>query len=189
MEKIKIVCVGGSMEQRSSTLGILKFTAEKLKELGAEVYVSDIRTLELPVFSYKTLKAMRNPGFAGLVKKIRSADGLVFASPEYHGSVSSAFKNVIDYLEVLSAEKPPYLSLKPVGCIAIGGAENAGYATLSSMISIVHNLRGIAASNSLAIGYGSSIFDSNGKLKNEAVIKRIKRLADEVYTLSERLRD
>lgn len=189
MKKINIVCLGGSMEQKSSTLGVLKYSAVKLKELGADVYVSDVRALDLPLFSYKGLLSMKNRKFSELVTKIKEADGFVFASPEYHGSVSSAFKNVIDYLEILSKETHPYLSLKPVGCIALGGAENAGYATLNTMISIVHNLRGVAAPNSLAIGYGSSLFDSNGKLKSEPLIKRINRLIEEVYVLAERLKD
>lgn len=189
MKKINIVCLGGSMEQKSSTLAVLKYAALKLKELGADVYISDIRTLKLPVFSYKALRSMKNRKFTELVKKIQGADGFIFASPEYHGSVSSAFKNVIDYLEVLSDVKPPYLSLKPVGCIALGGAENAGYATLNSMVSIVHNLRGIAAPSSLAIGYGSSLFDAKGKLKSELIIKRVNRLAEELFLLAKRLRN
>lgn len=189
MKKINIVCLGGSMEQKSSTLAVLKYASVKLKELGADVYISDIRMLKLPVFSYEALRSVKNRKFTGLVKKIKNADGFIFASPEYHGSVSSAFKNVIDYLELLSAERPPYLSLKPVGCIALGGAENAGYATLSAMISIVHNLRGVAAPNSLAIGYGSSLFDNKGNLKSETVIKRVNRLAEELFALAKRLRD
>ncbi|HAX47375.1 MAG TPA: hypothetical protein DCX92_00160 [Bacteroidetes bacterium] len=189
MKKINIVCLGGSMENRSSTLAVLKYAAKRLKLQGAEVYIADIKSMNLPVFSYKALKAVKNRKFTELVKKIRTADGFLFASPEYHGTVSSAFKNVIDYLEVLSADKPPYLSLKPVGCIALGGAENAGYATLNSMISIVHNLRGVAAPNSMAIGYASNLFDSKGNLRSEAVIKKLNRLSNELFILAERLRD
>jgi len=177
------------MENRSSTLAVLKYAAKRLKLQGAEVYIADIKSMNLPVFSYKALKAVKNRKFTELVKKIRTADGFLFASPEYHGTVSSAFKNVIDYLEVLSADKPPYLSLKPVGCIALGGAENAGYATLNSMISIVHNLRGVAAPNSMAIGYASNLFDSKGNLRSEAVIKKLNRLSNELFILAERLRD
>ena len=189
MKKINIVCLGGSMENKSSTLAVLKHAAVKLKELGADVYVTDIRTLDLPLFSYKALLSMKNLKFTELVKKIKEADGFIFASPEYHGSVSSAFKNVIDYLEILSKETHPYLSLKPVGCIALGGAENAGYATLNAMISIVHNLRGVVAPNSLAIGYGSSLFDNKGNLNSEVIIKRVNRLTEELFMLAKRLRD
>ena len=189
MNKINIVCLGGSMENKSSTLAVLKHAAVKLKELGADVYVTDIRTLDLPLFSYKALLSMKNLKFTELVKKIKDADGFIFASPEYHGSVSSAFKNVIDYLEILSKETHPYLSLKPVGCIALGGAENAGYATLNAMISIVHNLRGVVAPNSLAIGYGNSLFDNKGNLNSEVIIKRVNRLTEELFMLAKRLRD
>ncbi len=76
-----------------------------------------------------------------------------------------------------------------MGCIALGGAENAGYATLNSMISIVHNLRGVAAPNSMAIGYASNLFDSKGNLRSEAVIKKLNRLSNELFILAERLRD
>ena len=189
MKKIKIVCLGGSMEDNSSTLALLKYSAGKLNEHGAVTYLADIKRLNLPIFSYKALKSLKNAKFSKLINEMSTADGYIFASPEYHGTVSSAFKNAIDFLEVLSVNTPPYLSLKPVGCIAIGGAENAGYATLNAMINIVHNLRGVVAPNSLALGYGGSIFNKKGELANEVISKRLNRLADELYTLAVRLKD
>ncbi|MEO8512409.1 MAG: NAD(P)H-dependent oxidoreductase [Ignavibacteria bacterium] len=189
MKKIKIVCLGGSMEDNSSTLALLKYTASKLEKLGAETYLADIKKINLPIFCYKALKNLRNTKFKLLAERIKEADGLIFASPEYHGTVSSAFKNAIDFLEILSSNKPPYLSFKPVGCIALGGAEYAGFSTLDAMVHIIHNLRGIAAPSSIAIGYGNSLFNKKGELVNEVVKKRIDRLAGEVYTLALRLRD
>ena len=67
------------MENKSSTLAVLKHAAVKLKELGADVYVTDIRTLDLPLFSYKALLSMKNLKFTELVKKIKDADGFIFA--------------------------------------------------------------------------------------------------------------
>ena len=189
MKKINIVCLGGSMEKSSSTLAVLNYAAVNLKKLGANVHVTDIRSLALPIFSYSALKNVKNRNFLRFTAKIKEADGFLFASPEYHGTVSSAFKNTIDYLEILAADNPPYLSLKPVGCIALGGAENAGYSTLNTMISIVHNLRGVVAPNSLAIGYGSTLINKKGDLTNETVIKKLNRLTNELLTLAERLRN
>lgn len=189
MKKIKIVCLGGSMEENSSTLALLKYSALKLRELGAEIYVADIKKLNLPIFSYKALKGLKNEKFRLLTEKIKAADGLIFASPEYHGTVSSAFKNAIDFLEVLSGSNTPYLNLKPVGCIAVGGAENAGFSTLNAMVHILHNLRAVAAPSSIAIGYGNSLFNKKGELVNEIVKKRINRLVSEVYTLAVKLKE
>lgn len=189
MKKIKIVCLGGSMEENSSTLALLKYSAIKLKEIGAETYVADIKKLNLPIFSYKALKSLKNEKFRILTEKIREADGLIFASPEYHGTVSSAFKNTIDFLEVLAGSKPPYLSFKPIGCIAVGGAENAGFSTLNTMVHIIHNLRAVVAPSSLAIGYGNSLFNKKGEFANEIIKKKINRLASEVYKLAIKLKD
>jgi FMN reductase len=189
MKKIKIVCLGGSMEDNSSTLALLKYSAAGLKKLGADTYLADIRKFDLPIFSYKALKSLKNEKFSIFTKNIKEADGFIFASPEYHGSVSSAFKNAIDFLEILAGEDPPYLNLKPVGCISVGGAENAGYATLNAMVHIVHNLRAVAAPSSVAIGYGNNLFNKKGELINEAVEKRINRLVSEVYTLAAKLKE
>lgn len=186
--KIRIVCIGGSMETGSSSLMYLKYVMSALESLGAETKLIDIKKLKLPIYNYSAGIKAAGPKFPKLLDEIHSADGYVFVSPEYHGTVSSSFKNVIDYLEFLSDYEPPYLTQKPVGCISAAGAENAGTATLFSMISIVHSLRGVVASNSLAIGSAYKHIDKKGSITSEAVKRRLKRLAEEVYSLSAKLR-
>jgi FMN reductase len=188
MDKIKIVCLGGSLDKASSTLALLNYSEKLFRTLGAEVIVIDIKKLALPLFSFERMKKGPGSKFAKILKTIHSADGYLFASPEYHGTVSAAFKNAIDHLEHLSKFDPPYLSYKPVGCIAVGGAENAGHTTLSTMISIVNNLRGITASNSMAIGSGNRIFTPARKLRDPNVKRRLERLVEEVYMLALKLK-
>lgn len=189
MKRIKIVCIGGSMENGSSTLALLKYTSEYLTSAGAEVYLADIKKLKLPVFSYKTMNLNINPQFKLLIKKIKEADGFIFASPEYHGTISAAFKNVMDYLEVLCKNNPPYLTGKPVSCIALGGAENSGHSTLISMFSIVYNLRGIFLPASAALGYSDKLFDNKKVLTGLSAIKKLKRLANEILAVSVKLKN
>lgn len=188
MEKIKIVCLGGSLDAGSSSLKMVRSADSRLKALGADTYLIDIRELKLPIFSYSEMKKGPSAKFTKILARIHEADGYIFTSPEYHGTVSAAFKNVIDHMEYLSQYKPPYLSSKPVGCIAIAGAESAGHSTLSTMISIVNNLRGIAASSSFAAGSGSNLFNAAGRLKDNNVQRRLNRLADEVYMLAVKLK-
>ncbi len=188
MKKIKILCLGGSLDAGSSSLKMVKCAERKLASLGAETFLVDIRELKLPIFSYSSMKKGPAQKFSKILVKIHEADGYIFASPEYHGTVSAAFKNVIDHLEYLSAFKPPYLSSKPVGCIAIAGAESAGHSTLTTMISIVNNLRAIAASTSFAIGSGSNLFTPADRLKDKNAERRLNRLAEEVYMLAVKLK-
>lgn len=187
--KIKIVGIGGSMEEGSSSLLYLKHVLGLLKRRGAEVKLIDVKALKLPLYYYARGKKAAGTKLTKMLDDVHSADGYIFTSPEYHGTVSSSFKNVIDYLEYLSDYSPPYLTQKPVGCIAVGGAENAGTATLFSMISIVHSLRGVVASNSLAIGSAYKQIDKKGNITSESVGRKLKRLADEVYSLSQKLRE
>ena len=187
-EKIRITGIGGSMEPKSSTLLYLQYVLDELKSLGAETLLVDIKLLNLPIYNFS--KGIKNAGleFEELLGKIHECDGFIFASPEYHGTVSASFKNVLDYFEFTGDYSPPYLTQKPVGCIAIAGGENSGGTTLNTMINIVHSLRGISASNSIAVGSADKHISNEGVITNESLKRKLKRLAEEVYILSEKLK-
>jgi FMN reductase len=53
-----------------------------------------------------------------LVARIAAADGVVFATPVYRGSLSGSLKNLIDQVPV------PALEGKPVGIVAMGASDH-----------------------------------------------------------------
>ena len=55
---------------------------------------------------------------AGLVESVRSADGVIVASPVYRGSITGALKNFLDHLPLEA------LAAKPVGIIAMGATHH-----------------------------------------------------------------
>lgn len=77
-----------------------------------------------------------------LVAAVREADGVIIASPGYHGSISGLVKNALDGLEDLRSDARPYLDGRAVGCIVIADGWQAGGTTLSALRAIVHALRG-----------------------------------------------
>lgn len=182
--KPRITAIGGSAEENSSTLSILKYTASQLISRGADVTVIDIREFNLPMYTYPRSGITPDKKLSAFMMTISSSDGYLFASPEYHGTVSAAFKNIIDHFEFLAENDPPYLTGKPVGLIAAAGAENAGYNTLQTMINIVHSLRGIVAPSSLAIGSATKQVNAAGQIINETITRKLNRLAAEVFDLS-----
>ncbi len=185
--KIKIAGIGGSLEKNSSTYAALRFTMEELAAFGAEIKIYDLYRMKLPV--YNPAKGIKQGGveLKKFLETLQSADGFIFASPEYHGSVSGAFKNAIDYIEFLSFSKPPYMTLKPVGAIATGGGDVSGAATLQTIVNIIHSFRGISASSNVAIS-STQLHIENNEIKSEIVRRRLRRLAAEVYTLAVKLR-
>ena len=187
-EKIKITALGGSAETLSSTFAYLKFTAGEIRKLGDEVKIIDIKDLNLPLYGYLTDSITPEKEVTEYIEIIHNSDGYVFASPEYHGTVSAAFKNAVDYFEYLSGYNPPYLGKKPAGLIAAAGSENSGYHTLSTMMSIVQSLRGISAPSSIAIGSAKKLINASGEITSHALKRKLIRLAREVYELAGKLK-
>jgi len=187
VKKIKIAGIGGSLEKKSTTLAAMKFAMEEAAKLGAEIIIYDIAKFELPIYNPSKAVEDAGGGFKEFLNEIHSADGYIFASPEYHGSVSGAFKNVMDFLEHLANYDPPYLLNKPAGCIAVGGGEDSGITTIQTMVNIVHNFKAITPYRNVAISPASKHFDSNKELSGDLVKRRLSRLANEVYTLALKL--
>jgi FMN reductase len=186
-KRIKIAGVGGSLDKKSATYFALKFVMNEIKKRGSDTILFDIRDIKLPIFDPETEKNKIKPEVKTFLKNIHTSNGYVFASPEYHGTVSGAFKNVIDYFELLKDFDPPYITGKPTGCIATGGGEISGVTTLQAMVNIIHNLRGISASGNVAIGNAEKAFDANGNITSTKVKLRLERLAKEVYELASKL--
>ncbi len=185
--KIKITGIGGSLEKKSVTFAALKYTMEELESLGAEITIYDLKNMKLPI--YNPAKGIKQGGkeLKSFLENIHWADGFIFASPEYHGTISGGFKNVLDYLEYLSDFNPPYLTHKPIGAIATGGGDVSGATTLQTIVHIIHSFRGISASGNVAINSSQLHFDKN-EIKSETVKRRLKRLASEVFTLASKLK-
>lgn len=74
--------------------------------------------LNLPLFNgeeeQETIEAVQE-----LKAKVKAADGIVLLSPEYHSGMSGALKNALDFLG------SGQFARKPVGLIAVAGAERA----------------------------------------------------------------
>lgn len=69
-----------------------------------------------------------------LRKKVKEADGIVLASPEYHGGMSGLLKNALDFLG------SEHLQHKPVALIAVAGGGKGGINALNNMRTVMRGL-------------------------------------------------
>ena len=74
---------------------------------------------------------------------IYEADGPIWSSPLYHGTVSGAFKNALDWLNPLGRREPAYLTHKVIGLISVAGGTQ-GLQAVNTMEFCVRALRGWA---------------------------------------------
>lgn len=136
-----IVGLGGTTAAGSTTEKTLALALSSARRSGAETKIFGADCLaRLPYYTA--------PGTAEsvegreLVEAIRSADGIIIASPGYHGTVSGLVKNALDFLEATAKDERPYLTDLPVGLITIAGGHQAAVSTLATLRTIVHSLRG-----------------------------------------------
>ena len=117
-EKVKIVGLGGSLKEGSASLLTLRVALQGAASVGAETELLDIRSLDLPMYTPDTVPTA---AVQRLVDTVGPAHGMIWSSPVYHGSISGAFKNVLDWMELLNKHEPAYLTNKVVGLIATAG--------------------------------------------------------------------
>jgi FMN reductase len=110
------------------------------EEAGAETDVLLAAGLELP--AYAPERGPHGPEAERLLELVRRADGVVVATPGFHGGPSGLIKNALDHLEELRADERPYLDGRAVGCVVCAAGWQATITTLTSMRSTIHALRG-----------------------------------------------
>ena len=174
-----IVGIGGTTRANSSTEKALRYTLRVAEELGATTRAflgADLS--QLP--HYAPEKPDRTDLAREFVEEIRRADGLVVASPGYHGSVSGMVKNALDYTEDLREDPEPYLSGKAVGIIATGAGWQGIVTTIEAIRAIVHALRGWPTPLGAAINSTLPCFDADGEPEDDKVKFSVTTVAEEV---------
>ena len=180
-EKLLVVGLGGSLSRHSTSLAALEIALEGAREAGARTEHLDIRDLALPFYD----PAVNNPpeSVQRLCRLVGEADGLVWSSPLYHGTISGAFKNALDWLQLLADNKPPYLTDKVVGLISTAGGVQ-GLQAVNTMEFVVRALRGWAVPLVLPIAQAWKAFDEHGKPHDPKLAEQLRALGREVARAS-----
>jgi FMN reductase len=135
-----IVGIGGTTRPSSSCEAALLYALDRAAARGAETEAFTGASLALPIFDPQS--PVRSDDAARLVAALRRADGVIIASPGYHGLISGMLKNALDYTEDMRADARPYLDGRAVGCIVSANGAQALGSTLASLRSMIHALRG-----------------------------------------------
>jgi FMN reductase len=125
---------------------------------------------------------------ARLIETSYAADGLIWSSPMYQGTISGALKNALDWLHVLGQRDPPYLHDKVIGLISAAGGTQ-GLQAINTMEFAVRALRGWAVPYVVPVAAAARVFDRDGGVQDEAVKAQLEALGGEVVRVAERFVD
>jgi FMN reductase len=161
-----IVGIGGTPREGSTTDLALLAALESAELAGTRTkFFGGAFLASLPLY----LPGGREPTSheIELVETVREADGLIVATPGYHGGVSGLVKNALDLLEDLRDDARPYLDGRPVGCIVTAFGWQGCVTTLTALRSIVHALRGWPTPLGATLNTTETIFDAAGMCTQE----------------------
>ncbi|MDO8212013.1 NADPH-dependent FMN reductase [Conexibacter sp. CPCC 206217] len=173
-----IIGVGGTTRDDSSSERAVRAVLREAAAVGADTEMFGAARIEFPMYAPE--RPGRVPAAVTFVEAVRRADGLVIASPGYHGGLSGLVKNALDYIEDLRADERPYLDGRAVGCVACAYGWQATTTTLVSLRSVVHALRGWPTPLGIAMNSANRVFAEDGSIADEAVAAQTRLLATQV---------
>jgi FMN reductase len=178
-----VVGIGGTTRPDSTTEKALRFVLDECRAAGATTAsFAGPELAALPHFAPET--PLRTPGSVRLVEEYRRADGIVVASPGYHGGVSGLVKNALDYAEDLKDDPRSYFSGVVVGCIATGAGWQAAVSTLQALRAIVHALRGWPTPMGAAINATLPVFGPGGAVDDGRVRFQLTTVGQDVMAFT-----
>lgn len=175
-----VVGLGGTLRTSSSSEAALRIALDAAESAGARTDLFGAAELaSLPMYDPERTVSWQAQR---LVDALRVADGVIVASPGYHGSISGLVKNALDYVEELRDDERPYFSGRSVGCITTAYGWQAAVTTLQTLRSIIHALRGWPTPLGAAINSAETRI-VQGQLPDERALFQLRTVGLEVCTL------
>lgn len=157
--------VNGSLRERSRSALALRLLLDFAEEYGAETRVLDLRSLELPLFRPDRRGSCEAE--TRMSADMSWASGVVLASPDYHGSMSGAMKNFLDYnWEECAGKVFAYIC----------SSHEKGLTVMDQMRTVVRQCYGWSMPYGVSFN-GKDDFGDDGMLKNAKVEARLRMMA------------
>jgi len=174
---LRILAIAGSLRRASQNKGLVRAAIEAAPP-GVIVEAAEIA--DIPVYNADLDEENPPAPVRALKERVRAADALLFATPEYNYSIPGVLKNAIDWL---SRGQERVLRQKPV---AIMGATTGGFGTVRAQLALrqvfVYTESLALPKPEVLVSFGREKFDPDGNLTDpktrEDVRELVKALAD-----------
>ncbi|HBY95422.1 MAG: NAD(P)H-dependent oxidoreductase [Ardenticatenaceae bacterium] len=167
---VTILGLGGSLRYFSYSRRALLETLAAVREVGGETIEWTVDEQPLPLYD----DDLEAPAAAQRLRQAaQRADGLLFASPEYHNGIAGVVKNAIDWL------RPRDVRDKPIGIIVVGGGTAGGHRALTHLRQVARGLGAFAIPAEVSIANTDAI-PPDGPWPDPATERHIQRLGREI---------
>lgn len=181
--KPRVVALGGNATPGGSAERLLRHALARCEAYGAETSLFAGPAIDLPM--YAPHRSERDTKAQALIAALRQANGIIIASPGYHGTVSGLVKNALDYVQDMAGDEAAYFDGRSVGLIAVAGGWQATGTTLGTLRSITHALRGWPTPMAVTVNSSQPVFCDDGNVIDAAIANQLDLMAQQVVKFAE----
>ena len=163
---IRITGICGSLSADGATKKALAIALKGAAEFNAESSLLELRNFNL-VFYGSVPQDEYPPDVFRLRQTIKESHSIILATPEYHGSLTGALKNMLDLMSIEEFEK------KIVGLVGVAGGHIGAINSLNTMKTICRNLHSWVLPQEVSIADSAQAFDDNGSVTDPAIEERL----------------
>ena len=173
---LKVLGVGSSLRDGSSSTAALRTTLDLIKKQGAETRLLDLKQTNLPLYDPNENQSSVKP--QKVEEDVEWADAFILATPDYHGSMSGTMKNFLDYFWSEFAGKT-------FGYIC--ASHEKGLTVMDQMRTAVRQCYGWSVPYGIAVNGEDDL--ENGKIANPKLKSRLEMLARDLVVYGNLIRE
>ena len=171
------------MRQGSYSTQVLKMVIDEAEKYKTDTQILDLRQVNLLLYDPSALNESGTNNNNNDIEKVSNAlkwaDSIILSSPDYHGSMSGAIKNFLDYFWGEFAGKT-------FGYIV--ASHEKGLTVADQMRTAIRQCYGWSMPYNISIN-GEKDFNSNREIVNSALVNRIKILARDLSVYGRLIRN
>ena len=171
--KFRIVGICGSLRKRSYTRRALAVALHGAAEAGAETQLIDLRDYQLVFCDGGDTDDVPHD-VSRLRDEVKRAQGIILATPEYHGGYSGVLKNALDLMGFDEFEG------KMIGLVGVSGGGVGASGALAGLRSVGRALHAWVVPEQATVANVDEVFDETGACKDKAIEKRLKAVGRQV---------
>ncbi len=169
----RIAILAGSARVGRESHKIALYLEQILQEQSVSVNLIDLKETPLPIMDERyNFIEHTNPTIHFIADALQKADGVIFISPEYTGSISGVLKNAIDFFARI-------MTGKPIGVVATSNGKLGGITASHQIQQIILSMNSYPMPYKLLVKEIKTAFDENLQPAREDIIKDTQRFVNE----------
>ena len=166
IDSIRITGICGTMNADSTTRKALAIALSGAAEYDVETELLELRDFNL-VFCGSVPEDEYPPDVFKLRQALKDSQGIILATPEYHGSLTGALKNMLDLMSIDDFET------KIIGLVGVAGGHMGAINSLNTMKTICRNLHCWVLPQEVSIANSGQAFNDDGSATDPAIQERL----------------